>query len=119
MPPRPREPRDGARELAELDRVMEALAHASRRHVLVVLHARGGEMTSGALAERFSCSWPTTSRHVRILEEAGLVHVARLGRRRMVRLVQTRFDLVRSWLDWFDGPPIVPLEQGRPRRGRQ
>ena len=48
--------------LAAVDAVFGALAHASRRHILLVLHYRGGEMTAGDIARRFECSWPTTTR---------------------------------------------------------
>ena len=65
--------RSGRRELEEYDAVFSALAHATRRHVLLVLNARGGSMTAGEIAERFSCSWPTTSRHLKVLRDAGLV----------------------------------------------
>lgn len=59
-------------------------------------------MTSGEIAERFSCSWPTTTRHLRVLEEAGLVAVAKRGRERVYRL-RARFlrRVVRGWLRWF------------------
>lgn len=39
-------------------------------------------MTAGEIAERFSCTWPTTSRHLRVLESAGLVRVEKRGRAR-------------------------------------
>ena len=42
------------RELQDLDQVFKALAHRTRRHVLVVLQARGGEITAGKIAERFA-----------------------------------------------------------------
>ena len=44
--------------LADVDAVFAALAHASRRHILLVLHYRGGEMTAGEIAARFDCTWP-------------------------------------------------------------
>ena len=87
-----------------------ALAHASRRQVLLVLRFRGGEMTAGEIAERFSCTWPTTSRHLRVLEEAGLVGVERRGRERVYRLAGERLDVLRRWLGWFEG-------RARPRAG--
>ena len=92
--------------LEDLQRVFGALAHPSRRHVLLVLRFRGGEMTAGQIAERFSCTWPTTSRHLRVLERAGLVAVERRGRERMYRLARERLDVVRDWLAWLeeDGP---------------
>ena len=70
----------GLEELRELERVFKALAHASRRHILIVINARGGSMTAGAIARRFSCSWPTTSRHLRMLADAGLVTIKKQGR---------------------------------------
>jgi DNA-binding transcriptional ArsR family regulator len=76
----------GGRDLDDLDRVFAALAHHSRRTILLVLHLRGGEMTSGEIAGRFDHSWPTITRHLRILEQAGLVHVTLRGRERVYHL---------------------------------
>ena len=74
--------RDGLAELDEIDRVFAALAHASRRQILGVLKARGGRVKAGDIARRFACSWPTTTRHLRVLEDAGLVRVEQEGRER-------------------------------------
>lgn len=94
----------GLRELDQLDRVFAALAHQSRRTILMVLHLRGGEMTSGAIAARFDHSWPTITRHLRVLEEAGLVHVRLRGRERVYRLDTEPMEVTaRSWLDRFAG----------------
>jgi DNA-binding transcriptional ArsR family regulator len=94
--------RDAGRELAELEAVFGALAHASRRHVLLVLHHHGGEMTAGEIARRFDCSWPTTTRHLRRLEDAGLVRVEKDGRERIYRLeADTLRGVVGGWLGAF------------------
>ena len=63
----------GLKELDEIDAVFDALAHASRRHILIVLNARGGRVAAGDIAASFEHSWPTTSRHLRVLLDAGLV----------------------------------------------
>ncbi|MGH0028277.1 MAG: ArsR/SmtB family transcription factor [Myxococcota bacterium] len=95
--------RDAARELREVDAVFAALAHASRRHVLLVLHARGGEMSAGEIASRFACSWPTTTRHLKRLVEAGLVRVEKEGRERLYRLdADTLRRVAGGWLGSFD-----------------
>jgi uncharacterized membrane protein len=95
----------GERELDELEGVFRALAHASRRHVLIVLNARGGAMTAGDIARRFSCSWPTTSRHLRLLEAAGLVRVEKRGREWVYVLETERLRrVVGRWLGWFEPP---------------
>lgn len=86
--------------------MFSALAHHARRHVLLVLHFRGGSMPAGKLAERFSCSWPTTSRHLRVLERAGLVRVERRGRERIYHLERERLDgVLGGWLGWFHTEP--------------
>jgi len=93
----------GVRELRDLDVVLRALSHASRRHVLVVLLARGGRMGAGDIARRFSCAWPTTSRHLRLLEEAGLVRVERQGREWIYVLEADRLrGVVGGWLRHFE-----------------
>lgn len=92
----------GGRELDDLDRVFTALAHHSRRTILLVLHLRGGEMTSGEIAGRFDASWPTITRHLRILEQAGLVEVVLHGRERAYHLrADPLFDVGTRWLDRF------------------
>ena len=92
----------GIVELEALDAVFAALAHESRRTILSVLHARGGQMTSGAIAGRFECSWPTTTRHLRVLEHAGLVHVELRGRERVYVLDADRLRAVAGrWIDRF------------------
>lgn len=93
----------GLSDLDDLESVFTALAHVSRRTILSVLLARGGEMSSGAIADRFDCSWPTTTRHLRILEHAGLVHVELRGRERVYRLDADRLRRVAGgWIDRFD-----------------
>ncbi|HLK25576.1 MAG TPA: metalloregulator ArsR/SmtB family transcription factor [Caulobacteraceae bacterium] len=93
----------GESELADLESVFAALANASRRHVLVVLSARGGTMTAGEIAKRFAHSWPTTSRHLRTLRAAGLVETRRQGREVLYRLRRDRLrSVVGRWLDWLE-----------------
>ena len=99
----------GGRELDELDQVFTALAHHSRRTILLVLHLRGGEMTSGEIAGRFDHSWPTITRHLRILEQAGLVHATSRGRERVYRLdSDPLFGVGVQWLSRFSRRPPHP-----------
>jgi DNA-binding transcriptional ArsR family regulator len=96
--PRPR----GLAELDDFDAVFGALASRSRRTILSVLHARGGQMTSGAIAARFDCAWPTTSQHLRVLEQAGLVTIELRGRERVYHLEGDRLRAVAGgWLARF------------------
>jgi DNA-binding transcriptional ArsR family regulator len=94
--------RDARRELEELDQVFAGLAHASRRQILLALHFHGDEMTAGEIASRFACTWPTTSRHLKQLEVAGLIRVERRGRERVYSLDRQRLERVAgNWLGHF------------------
>jgi DNA-binding transcriptional ArsR family regulator len=90
------------KELQEFDEVFAALAHEARRRVLVVLLGRGGQMTAGQIVERFSCSWPTMTRHMQQLEAAGLIRVEKIGRERHYFLNRQKLQhVVGGWLNWF------------------
>ena len=66
--------------------VLAALANDGRRRILRVIADRGGEMTSGQVAEQFSTAWSTTTRHLAVLQNAGLVSVEKRGRERVYRV---------------------------------
>jgi DNA-binding transcriptional ArsR family regulator len=87
--------------LRALDETVAALAHPARRQMLLTLHFRGGSATAGELAGRFKHKWPTTTRHLRVLEHAGLLLHERRGRTRLYRLNRARLALVSEWLAWF------------------
>lgn len=70
----------------DLDRVFDALASAPRRAVLAAL-AHSPETTS-ELARRFKVSAPAMSRHLSVLENAGLVASRREGQRVLYSLVR-------------------------------
>ena len=61
-----------------LDDVFAALAHPTRRQMLVLLENEGLKVTE--LAARFDCSLNVASKHIQSLERAGLVHRERHGR---------------------------------------
>jgi len=81
--------------------VFIALAHPARRRILLTLHFEGGSMTAGEIADMFEHAWPTTTRHIRVLESAGLLHHSRQGRSRVYQIDRHRLELVRDWLAWF------------------
>jgi DNA-binding transcriptional ArsR family regulator len=89
-------------KLAALDEVVTAIAHPARRQILLTLHFRGGTATAGEIAARFEHAWPTTTRHLRVLEDAGLLQHEKDGRKRRYRLDRERLALVTEWLGWFD-----------------
>ncbi|HVZ99831.1 MAG TPA: metalloregulator ArsR/SmtB family transcription factor [Caulobacterales bacterium] len=78
-----------------------ALAHPARRRILMTLNFEGGAMSAGEIAALFPHKWPTTTRHLGVLESAGLLRVEREGRQRIYHLDRRRLALARDWLDWF------------------
>jgi DNA-binding transcriptional ArsR family regulator len=99
--------------LEDVDRVFLALAHEARRQMLILLGQCGGELPSGYLAARFPHSWPTTSRHLKVLEEAGLVEVRRQRRSSNYRLNLERLEsVVTGWLSHLE--PTDPGQRWTP-----
>ncbi|HEX7817196.1 metalloregulator ArsR/SmtB family transcription factor [Dyella sp.] len=67
-----------------IDKVFEALASRPRREILAYLSAQ--ELTAGDIASRFAMSAPAISRHLSVLENAGLVSSERRGQYVVYRL---------------------------------
>ena len=95
---------DAQRKLEALDAVCSAIAHPARRQILLTVHLRGS-MTAGDIAGRFAHAWPTTTRHLRVLEDAGLIIQEKQGRHRVYRVDHERLGLMREWIAWFDHVP--------------
>jgi DNA-binding transcriptional ArsR family regulator len=95
---------DPRERLEALEQVFAALAHASRRQILLTVHIRGG-MSAGDIAKRFAHAWPTISRHLRVLEDAGLLEHEKQGRTRTYRVAYDRLEIARKWFAWFDKEP--------------
>jgi DNA-binding transcriptional ArsR family regulator len=89
----------------EVERVFGALSHEARRHIVLVLSHYGPELPSGYLAKRFTHSWPTTTRHLHVLEDAGVVSVRSEGRTCWYHLNRDYLrDVVGGWLELLDPP---------------
>jgi DNA-binding transcriptional ArsR family regulator len=91
--------------LAETADVFDSLAHEARRHIVQLLAHFGPELPSGYLAQRLANSWPTTTRHLHVLEAAGIVSVRRDGRRCIYRLERAHLErVVTGWLALLEPP---------------
>jgi DNA-binding transcriptional ArsR family regulator len=85
--------------------VFNALAHPARRRVLLAIYFEGGSMTAGEVASMFEHAWQTTTRHLQVLEAAGLVKHERQGRMRIYSIEKKRLQLVSDWLATFFRDP--------------
>ena len=81
--------------------VFGALAHPARRRILLTVYFNGGAMMAGEIAAMFAHTWQTTTRHIQVLEAAGLLAHERVGRMRIYRLRQERLATVSEWLAHF------------------
>ena len=87
----------------DLDRVFDALASPARRGVLAALAQ--AEATTRDLARRFAVSAPAMSRHLSVLENAGLVARERQGQRVLYRLERdTLLNALARLASEVDGP---------------
>ena len=82
---------------SQLDAAFGALAHPARRAILQRLAQ--GEATVNALAEPFNMSLPAVSKHIRVLEKAGLISRGRDAQFRPCRL---NIDPLKTVVDWTD-----------------
>lgn len=81
----------------QLSLILAAIADPTRRKMVEML--AGGDCTVSQLAEPFKLSLPTVTRHVQILERAGLVTKKKAGQQRVCRLSPRGLEHVRGWLE--------------------
>lgn len=80
----------------QLDKTLAALADPTRRAVLERLSQGAASVTE--LAEPFGISLTGMKKHVRVLEEAGLVRTEKVGRTRRVSIGPRRLDDLEEWM---------------------
>jgi DNA-binding transcriptional ArsR family regulator len=84
------------RSAARLDDVFSALADPIRRDMLTML--TDGERTAGELGAPFKISQPAASKHIRMLERAGLLLRTVDGRTHRLRLVPKPLHQAETWI---------------------
>jgi DNA-binding transcriptional ArsR family regulator len=82
-----------------LDSAFAALADPTRRAIL--LRLADGEASVMELAEPFAMSQPAISKHLKVLEKAGLVSRGREGTKRPVKVELAPFNEVIGWLERY------------------
>ena len=81
---------------SQLDRVFGALSDPTRRGILERLSR--GETKVGALAAPFDVSQPAISKHLRVLERAGLIQRTRRGREHHIKVDPRPIEEARGWI---------------------
>ena len=83
-------------QAAQLDQLFSALADPTRRAILTQLSR--GEASVNDLVAPFALSQPTISKHLKVLESAGLVSRGRDRQRRPVRLNAAPLEQAAAWI---------------------
>jgi len=86
-------------QAGQLDHVFHALSDPTRRAILARLAQ--GEASVAELMAPFGFSQPTISRHLKVLEKAGLIEGGRDAQRRPRRLVATTMKDAADWIEPF------------------
>ena len=105
-----------------MEAALRALADPSRRTMLERL--AGGPLTAGELADLLPIARPGTSRHLRVLREAGLVEVRADAQRRVYTLCTAPLAEIDDWLGtyralWEQRLGALHTEIARGRRERR
>jgi len=82
-----------------LSRVFSALADPTRRSMVAKLASRDATLTE--LAESYDVTIQAVSKHLKVLEDAGLVTRRRDAQRRPVHLEAEVFDLMTKWIERY------------------
>ncbi len=109
----------------QLDALFSALADPTRRAILTRL-ARG-EATVMQLAKPFDISQPAISRHLKVLERAGLIVRSVDGAKRPCRLVKTGVEAIDQWLSMlreslernYDQLDEILAQTSPPKKGKE
>lgn len=84
---------------ASLDHVYHAISDPTRRAVLMRLAA--GETSIGELSKPYAMTLPAFSKHIRVLEQAGLVSKEKRGRTYYCQLVPGPLEDATEWLEFY------------------
>jgi DNA-binding transcriptional ArsR family regulator len=84
----------------ELTPIFHALSDPTRRRMLVELTS--GERTVGQLAQPFAMSLAAASKHIKVLESAGLIQREVRGRAHLCRLDPGPLETAHEWLTFYE-----------------
>ena len=83
----------------DVSKVFEALGDSTRRDLIARLST--GDATVGELAEPYQMTLQAVSKHIKVLEEAGVVSKSKNGQQRTVHLEANVFHLMKKWIERY------------------
>ena len=85
-------------QLARRD-VFQAIADPNRRAIISLLSQN--KLTLNRVAEHFTISRPAISKHVKLLEECGLINIEQIGRERFCEIKLEKLNEVSDWIEQY------------------
>lgn len=85
----------------DLDQIFKALGDPSRRYILQMLVLATGALNITAIADEFSSTRQAVTKHIQVLESAGLVKGTRSGREIVYQAHPEKLELVQDWLSTY------------------
>ena len=87
--------------MADLDSSFKALADSTRREIIYLLAVTPGGIGINAISKHFQSTRQGITKHIMILENAGLVQIKREGRERKCYLNPLPLQPILDWLDFY------------------
>lgn len=87
---------------SKINQIFKAIADPTRREIFHVLVAAGAALSINQVSEHFDMSRQGVTKHIKLLEEAGMVQVESKGRERFCFADPGPLKEVQGWLDVYD-----------------
>jgi len=100
-----------------INKAIQAITESKRRDILHLV--RDGELTSSAIASHFDISAPAISQHLKVLEEAELVVVRRVGTKRFYGVRREGFAELKQYIESFWDDSLMRLKEAAEEEERR
>jgi DNA-binding transcriptional ArsR family regulator len=84
------------------DKIFKAIADPTRREIFHVLIMAGAALSITQISEQFDISRQGVTKHIKLLEEAGLVSIKGIGRERFCEADPTPLHEIQDWIAIYD-----------------
>lgn len=85
-----------------VNKVFKAIADAKRREIFHVLVIAGTAMSLTQISDQFNISRQGVTKHIKLLEDAGLLKIETKGRERFCMANPKQLQEVRDWIAYYD-----------------
>lgn len=85
-----------------VDKILKAIADTKRREIFHVLVLAGVAMSMTQISEQFDISRQGVTKHIKLLEDAGLLSIERKGRERYCMAHPHKLKEAKDWIAFYD-----------------